>query len=153
MYRAQMKNKLRGKNEPIPELGQNVKRLVRLAYPSAPTEVREQLARDCFVDSLNEAELEWRIFQGKTIDDAVQIALEYEAFQNGRRKRGLIKPVRMQTEVETDYEISSSRNQYLTGQIDDIAGRLAMIEKNDCKEVSSLDCQMANVIQKPYLNI
>jgi hypothetical protein len=56
--------------------------------------------------------------------DAVQIALEYEAFQNGRRKWGLIKPVRMQTEVETDYEISSSRNQYLSGQIDDIAGRL-----------------------------
>jgi hypothetical protein len=26
MYRAQMKNKLRGKNEPIPELGQDVKR-------------------------------------------------------------------------------------------------------------------------------
>jgi len=133
MYRAQMKNKLRGKNEPIPELGQDVKRLVRLAYPSAPTEVREQLARDCFVDSLNEAELDWAIFQGKTktIDDAVQIALEYEAFQNGRRKRGLIKPVRMQTEVETDYEISSSRNPYLSGQIDDIAGRLVMIEKND----------------------
>jgi hypothetical protein len=61
-----------------------------LAYPSAPTEVREQLARDCFVDSLNEAELEWAIFQGKAknIDDAVQIALEYEAFQNGRRRRG-----------------------------------------------------------------
>ena len=133
MYRAQMKNKLRGKNEPIPELGQDVKRLVRLAYPSAPTEVREQLARDCFVDSLNEAELEWAIFQGKAknIDDAVQIALEYEAFQNGRRRRGLIKPVRRQTEVETDYEISNSRNQYLSGQIDDIAGRLAMIEKND----------------------
>lgn len=133
MYRAQMENKLRGKNEPIPELDQDVKRLVRLAYSSVPTEVREQLARDCFVDSLNEAELEWAIFQGKAknIDNAVQIALEYEAFQNGRRKRGLIKSVRMQTEVETDYEISSSRNQYLSGQIDDIAGRLAVIEKND----------------------
>ena len=72
------------------------------------------------------------IFQGKAknIDDAVQIALEYEAFQNGRSKRGLIKPVRRKTEVETDYEISSSRNQYLSGQIDDIAGRLSMIEKN-----------------------
>jgi hypothetical protein len=65
------------------------------------------------VDSLNEAELKLAIFQGKAknIDDTVQIALEYEAFQNGRRKWGLIKPVRMQTEVETDYEISSSRNQ------------------------------------------
>jgi hypothetical protein len=129
----EMKNKLRGKNEPIPELGQDVKRLVRLAYPSDPTQVREQLVRDYFVDSLNEAELEWAIFQGKAkkFDDAVQIALEYEAFQNWRRRRGLIKPVRRQTEVETDYEISSSRNQYPSGQIDDIDGRLTMIEKND----------------------
>jgi hypothetical protein len=47
-------------------------------------------------------------------------------FLSRRRKWGLIKPVRMQTEVETDYEISSSRNQYLSGQIDDIAGRLAI---------------------------
>jgi hypothetical protein len=33
------------------------------------------------------------IFQGKAknIDDAVQIALEYETFQNGRRRRGIIK--------------------------------------------------------------
>jgi hypothetical protein len=68
-----MKNKFRGKNESIPELGQDVKHLARLEHPSAPTESRKQ------------------------------IALEYKAFQNGRWKRDLIKPVHMQTEVETDY--------------------------------------------------
>ena len=65
MYRAQMKSKLRGRAEPIPELGQDIKRLVRLAYPSAPLEVGEQLARDCFIDSLNDSEMEWAFSRPK----------------------------------------------------------------------------------------
>ncbi|CAG2195694.1 unnamed protein product [Mytilus edulis] len=52
MYRSQMKSKIRGRTEQIPVLGQDIKRLVRLAYPSAPMEVRDYLARDCFIDSL-----------------------------------------------------------------------------------------------------
>ncbi|CAG2188204.1 unnamed protein product [Mytilus edulis] len=88
MYRAQMKSKIRGRTEQIPVLGQDIKRLVRLAYPSAPMEVRDYLARDCFIDSLNDADMEWAIFQAKAknIDNAIQVALEYEAFQNNRRK-------------------------------------------------------------------
>ncbi|CAG2188437.1 unnamed protein product [Mytilus edulis] len=88
MYRAQMKSRIRGRTEQIPVLGQDIKRLVRLAYPSAPIEVREHLARDCFIDSLNDADMEWAIFQAKAknIDNAIQVALEYEAFQNNRRK-------------------------------------------------------------------
>ncbi|VDI67315.1 Hypothetical predicted protein [Mytilus galloprovincialis] len=88
MYRAQMKSKIRGRTEQIPVLGQDIKRLVRLAYPSAPMEVKELLARDCFIDSLNDADMEWAIFQAKAknIDNAIQVALEYEAFQNNRRK-------------------------------------------------------------------
>ncbi|CAG2216695.1 unnamed protein product [Mytilus edulis] len=65
MYRAQMKSKIRGRTEQIPVLGQDIKRLVRLAYPSAPMEVRDYLARDCFIDSLNDADMEWAIFQAK----------------------------------------------------------------------------------------
>ncbi|CAG2188291.1 unnamed protein product [Mytilus edulis] len=85
---AQMKSKIRGCTEQIPVLGQDIKRLVRLAYPSAPIEVRDYLARDCFIDSLNDADMEWAIFQAKAknIDNAIQVALEYEAFQNNRRK-------------------------------------------------------------------
>ena len=54
MYCTRMKNKFRGKNEPIPELGQDVKHLARLEHPSAPTEARKQLVVDC-LDSLNES--------------------------------------------------------------------------------------------------
>ncbi|CAC5391200.1 unnamed protein product [Mytilus coruscus] len=94
MYMAQMKSKIRGRMEQIPVLGQDIKRLVRLAYPSAPIEIKEQLACDCFIDSLNDVDMEWAIFQAKakSINNAIQVALKYEAFQNDRRKH-VTKPV------------------------------------------------------------
>ena len=65
----------------IPELAQYIRKLIRLAYPTAPSEVREQLPKDCYIDSKDNADLEWSILQGnpKTVDDAVKLALEYEA--------------------------------------------------------------------------
>ena len=89
LYRAKIKSRLRQRGESIPELAQDIRKLVRLAYPTAPSEVREQLSKDCFIDSMNNADLEWSILQGKpkTVDDAIKLALEYEAFQRGKRGR------------------------------------------------------------------
>ncbi|CAG2208723.1 unnamed protein product [Mytilus edulis] len=89
LYRAQMKSTTREKGQSLPELAQDIKKLTRLAYPTAPMEVREQLARDCFIDSLNDADLESAIFQGQpiSIDDSVRIGLEFEAFANGHRRK------------------------------------------------------------------
>jgi hypothetical protein len=64
LYRAQIKNRIRRRGEPLSELAQDIKRMIHKAYPSAPPEVREQLGRDCFSDSLNEAEMEWTVFRG-----------------------------------------------------------------------------------------
>ncbi|CAC5360151.1 unnamed protein product [Mytilus coruscus] len=66
MYRAQMKSKIRGRTEQIPVLGQDIKCLVRLEYPSAPIEIKEKLACECFIDYLNDADMEWAIFPGKS---------------------------------------------------------------------------------------
>jgi hypothetical protein len=102
LYRTQIKNRLRKKDEALTELAQDIKRLVRLAYPDAPNAVREQLARDCFIDALNDSELEWAVFQGKayTVEEAVRVGLEYEAFQAGHKRRiGVKSTVRMQQDV------------------------------------------------------
>ncbi|CAC5376182.1 unnamed protein product [Mytilus coruscus] len=58
LYRAQMKGKSRNKDQSLPEIAHDIKRVTRLAYSTAPIEVREQLARGCFIDSLNDADLE-----------------------------------------------------------------------------------------------
>ncbi|CAG2219640.1 unnamed protein product [Mytilus edulis] len=122
-----MKSTTREKNQSLPELAQDIKKLTRLAYPTAPMEVREQLARDCFIDSLNDADLEWAIFQGKpiSIDDSVRIGLEFEAFANGhRRKFNNRAGLRMQTgmidiDEQDDYQ-----------QMNSIMDRIAKIESN-----------------------
>jgi hypothetical protein len=115
LYRAQIKNRLRRRGEPLSELAQEIKRLIRKAYPSAPPELREQLGRDCFADSLNDAEMEWTVFSGKpnTVDDALRTALEYEAFQKGRRTGGR-QGIRMQRASDTKTPEMENINQRLT---------------------------------------
>lgn len=44
MYRAEMNSRYQRRDESISELAQDIKRLARLAYPTAPCEVRDTLA-------------------------------------------------------------------------------------------------------------
>ena len=102
LYHAKIKSRIRQRGESIPELAQDIRKLVWPAYPSAPAEVREQLSKDCFIDSMNSADLEWSVLQGKpkTVDDAIKLALQYEAFQRGKRGRQSdIRPFRASEET------------------------------------------------------
>ena len=101
IFRSQVKSRVREKGESLPELAQDVKRLVRFAYPTAGVELRDQLALDCFIDSLGDAEMQWSVHQNgpKSVDHAVSVALKYEAFHASRKKQGMPRPVRTQSEV------------------------------------------------------
>ena len=75
--------------------------MVRKAYPAAPSSIKDVFAKDCFIDALNSAELGWSVRQSKptSLDDALHLALEYEAFEQGRQRRqGVGTVVRSQTE-------------------------------------------------------
>ena len=63
LHRVTLKTRLRCENETL-SLAQDVNRLVRLAYPSATVDVREQLSKDYFNDALNDHELEWAVLRG-----------------------------------------------------------------------------------------
>ena len=106
IYRAQIKSRIRKKGESLPELAQDVKRLVRFAYPTAGVELREQLARDCFIDSLGDDNMQYSVYQKgtTTVDQAVSAALQYEAFYASRRKPNLPRPVRVQYEMGGPYQ-------------------------------------------------
>ena len=95
LYRAKIKSRVRIKGVRIVGLAQHIRKLIRLAYPSANADVREQLSKDCYIDALNDYDLEWAVLQGKShsVEDALKLALEYEAFQQGRRGRyGDVRP-------------------------------------------------------------
>ena len=87
--------------------------LIRLAYPSANADVREQLSKDCFIDALNDHDFEWAVLQGKphSVEDALKLALEYEAFQKGRRGRyGDVRPFSTQGQDLTS-DINGGKSQ------------------------------------------
>lgn len=104
IYKAQIKQRIRKRDEPLTELAQDIKRLTRMAYPSAFLDLRDTLSKDCFIEALNDADMELFICQKEpeTLDDAVRIALKYEAFSQGRKKRTASAKagVRMQFEDE-----------------------------------------------------
>ena len=105
IYKAQMKQRIRKRDEGLPELAQDIKRLTRMAYPSAFLDLRDTLSKDCFIEALNDADMELFICQKEpeTLDDAVRMALKFEAFSQGRRKRlsAAKTGVRMQYEDDT----------------------------------------------------
>ena len=93
-----LKSRQRKKGESLPELAQSIKRLTRYAYPDAPWEVQDSLAKDKFLEAFEDPDLRWKIFQSraKTLDEALHIALECEAFKMAETKRlnGSNLPVR-----------------------------------------------------------
>ena len=94
MFRSQLKNRFRGKNEALPELGQAIQRLARQAYSEQETmivscseaslSVLEVLEKDRdFVDAIADTNIGWKILQTRpgTIQEAIAVVTEVEAFQ------------------------------------------------------------------------
>jgi len=83
VFRAMIKARTKRRNETLPELAQDMRRLTRQAYPSATAEFREILAKDFFLDALGDADAKWTVQQARpsSLDKALDVAMELEAFQ------------------------------------------------------------------------
>ena len=121
MFRAILKTKTRKPSETLPELAQSVRRLVKQAYPSAPYELLESLACDHFIDALIDSDTRWRIQQTRprSLNQAVQVAVELEAFQEADRQRGIFrKNIRAIKSVSFADEKSVNEDMNMTGNSD-----------------------------------
>ncbi len=89
LFRSQLKNRVRQKGETLPELSQAIQRLVRQAYLDTPQSVREVLERDHFLDAIPDTDIRWKVLQArpKSVQDALSVAMEVEAFQASERQR------------------------------------------------------------------
>ena len=94
LHRIKLKNRTRKREESLAELAEEMERLARLAYPEAPPEMLELLAKDQFIDALADGDMRLRMRQSrpKSLREALQTALELEAFQLASQQRA--KPVR-----------------------------------------------------------
>ena len=99
LYRAQLRERTKKATESLPELGQSVRRLTNLAYPTAPYDVRETLAKEQFLDALIDSDMRLRIKQARPRDlnEAIRHAVELEAYAKAEKtdteKRGYYRPI------------------------------------------------------------
>ena len=89
LSRMKFKNRIKQKDESLPEMAEDIERLCRLAYPDAPPTLRDVLARDQFVDALPDEDTRLRIKQErpKSLRKALEAGLELESFQIAARQR------------------------------------------------------------------
>jgi hypothetical protein len=105
LYRVQLRNRVRMTEETLPELSQDIRRLVRLAYPEAPPRMIGVLAKDHFIDAINDSDMRWRLYQLKVSDleEATTAAVEVETYKKAESQRsGQKKYVR---EIDTQKKI------------------------------------------------
>ena len=88
LYRVQLRERKQKASETLSELGQDIRRLTNLAYPTAPSDLRETLAKEQFIDSLVNSDMRLRIKQVRpsSLNDAVRHAVELEAFNRAERR-------------------------------------------------------------------
>ncbi|KAK3599669.1 hypothetical protein CHS0354_029130 [Potamilus streckersoni] len=90
MYKANLQTRVKGKDESLSELAQSVRKLTRLAYPSADSDLLYILVIDYFIDSIPDSEIRLRIWELglKTINEAESHAIRLEA-QTCRKTKGI----------------------------------------------------------------
>ena len=96
LYRVQLRDRQQRATETMAELGQDVRRLTNLAYPSAPNDVRETLAKEQFVDSLTNPDMRLKIKQARpvSLNDAIRHAVELESFYRAeKRQQGFVRTI------------------------------------------------------------
>jgi hypothetical protein len=88
LHSAQMRERQQRTGESLPELGQAIRRLANLAYPTATTQIRETLSKEQFVDTLVESEMRIRIKQAgpRNLNDAIQLVIELEAYNRAEKR-------------------------------------------------------------------
>ncbi|VDI48323.1 Hypothetical predicted protein [Mytilus galloprovincialis] len=107
VYMSQIDACVRKPGQPLQELADNIKRLVRMAYPSASLDTRDYLTYRAFRKALNDHDLELAIVQSnvETIDGALYCALKCETFRAREKK------FRQQPKFETSVCINAKANQ------------------------------------------
>ncbi|XP_021371063.1 uncharacterized protein LOC110461754 [Mizuhopecten yessoensis] len=88
LYRVQLLERPQKAAESLPELGQAIRRLVNLAYPTVPSDVRDTLAKQQFIEALADSDMRIRIKQGipQNLTDTIRLAVELEAYNRAEKK-------------------------------------------------------------------
>lgn len=147
LYRSQLKTLTRKKDQSLPELAQATQRLTRQAYPDASQTLREELARDNFIDALPDADVRWRIKQTRppTLRAALTTAVEFEAFQLADRQRTraarAVQPNKEEPSTSKTTPPAEDLDKKLGKMVEMLQSLVMATEKRSPKQVkSSVEC-------------
>ena len=115
MFRALLRNRVRQPKETLPDLAHEIRRLVKLAYPTGQYGILEDLSKNHFIDAIPEADSRWHIQQSRPrgLDEAVRVAVELEAFQMAEKHRGTNKKTVRVVKESSHTEDEASQDQRL----------------------------------------
>ena len=132
-FKVQLRGRTRKSRESLPELAQDITRLVYKAYPRAPREVHDNLTLDYFVEAITDSELRWRVIQSnpKTLNDAVSVASRMEAFQMAEKQR---TQQRRNVHMVTKSNVSESNLRNLSSKLDEISKELQLLKTSENKD-------------------
>ena len=65
LHRTRFKSRLRRREESLQELAEDIERLARLAYPLAPDDMKDLLAKEQFIDAILDGDTRLRLKQSK----------------------------------------------------------------------------------------
>ncbi|CAG2204808.1 unnamed protein product [Mytilus edulis] len=137
LYRVQLKERRQPATETLPELGQTIRRLVNRTYPLAPTEVKETLSKDYFLDALHDSEMRINIKQSRpqNLNQAICLAVELEAFYKAEKRQDFVKPQMRATHADNITE-ELSKDDKFTEMMDSFTKQLESLrmELNEFKK-------------------
>jgi hypothetical protein len=89
LFRAQLKNRIKGNHESISELAQSIKKLTRLAYPTTDQSMLNILSVDQFIDALPDPGLRLRLREAnpRDINEAEILAIRLETHRMADAQR------------------------------------------------------------------
>jgi len=81
-FKAEIKVRRRRPKETLQQLYQDISKLVALAYPGSKPELSSHVAKEAFVEALNDPQLQLKVIEcePKTVEDALNIAVKMEAY-------------------------------------------------------------------------
>ncbi|GFX73502.1 retrovirus-related Pol polyprotein from transposon 412 [Trichonephila clavipes] len=134
--RLQLKSRQQKVSETLQELATDVERLSHLAFSDCPTEVREVLALQHFIDGVRDPEIQkaLRVADLKDLKGALVFAMKFEAAQ--RATRGDRHPIRAVNESDT----SNSSVERLERQMRSFMNRVESLMSQKADGKKTLKC-------------
>ena len=93
LYKVQLRARVRQSGENLSELASAIRRLTNRAYPEIPVEVREDLAKDQFIEALDSHQTRLQIRRRKPVnlDEALTLAIEEETLLSLEERRTVMR--------------------------------------------------------------